>query len=287
MARSTSLALPITFLVISIASIPTGAALAKRVFPIVGAEGVTAMRLGFSALLLLAIWRPNPKAVLDRVVLAYGVSLGAMNLMFYMAIERIPLGLAVALEFTGPLAVAMVSSRKPLDFAWIGLAVIGLGLLLPINPAAGPLDPTGVALALAAGGCWAAYILFGAKAGGRLGPGAVAVGVTIGALFTVPIGVAHAGSALLAPAILATGLAVAFFSSMLPYSLEMVALTRLPAKTFGVMMSLEPAFAAVSGMVLLHETLTPMQWSAIACIMGASFGSAITARPIPASPHPD
>ena len=279
--------LPITLLVIAMASIPSGAAIAKRIFPIVGAEGVTAMRLGIAAVLLLIVWRPHPRLLKDRVVWAYGLSLGAMNLIFYMAIARIPLGVAVALEFTGPLAVAMASSRKPLDFAWIALAVAGIGLLAPIGTGGAPLDPIGVALALTAGACWAVYIVFGAKAGGKIGPGAVSLGCLIGALFAVPIGVAHAGTDLLAPSILIAGLGVALLSSLFPYSLEMIALTRLPAKTFSVMMSLEPAFAALSGMLILHEALTPRQWCAIAAIMAASVGSAVTAKPKPVAPIPD
>ena len=261
--------LPITLLVIAMASIPSGAAIAKRIFPIVGAEGVTAMRLGIAAVLLLIVWRPHPRLLKDRVVWAYGLSLGAMNLIFYMAIARIPLGVAVALEFTGPLAVA------------------GIGLLAPIGTGGAPLDPIGVALALTAGACWAVYIVFGAKAGGKIGPGAVSLGCLIGALFAVPIGVAHAGTDLLAPSILIAGLGVALLSSLFPYSLEMIALTRLPAKTFSVMMSLEPAFAALSGMLILHEALTPRQWCAIAAIMAASVGSAVTAKPKPVAPIPD
>lgn len=285
--RKPALLVPIALLVAAMASIPSGAAVAKRVFPVVGAEGVTALRIGIAAALLLLIWRPSLKALKEPVVLAYGVSLGAMNLLFYQSIARIPLGIAVALEFSGPLAVAMANSRRPADFLWVGLAVAGIGLLLPVGPSVDALDPWGVGLALAAGACWAAYILFGKRAGGQLGPKAVSVGMLIAAVIAVPIGAAHAGAALLAPEILAAGVVVALLSSLVPYSLEMVALTRLPTRTFGVMMSLEPAFAALSGLVLLHEALTPRQWAAIACIMAASIGSAATARVGPPSPQAD
>jgi inner membrane transporter RhtA len=274
-------------LVLAMASIPGGAAVAKRVFPVVGAEGVTALRIGIAAALLLIIWRPNLSVLKQPVVLAYGVSLGIMNLVFYQAIARIPLGVAVALEFSGPLAVAMAASRKPMDFVWVALAIGGIGLLLPVGTRVDALDPVGVALALAAGGCWAAYILFGKRAGGQLGPKAVSVGMLVAALIAVPVGVAKAGTGLLAPDILMAGAAVALLSSLFPYSLEMVALTRLPTRVFGVMMSLEPAFAALSGLILLHEALTARQWTAIACIMAASIGSAATARMGEPSPHAD
>jgi inner membrane transporter RhtA len=195
-----------------------------------------------------------------------------MNFVFYMALRTIPLGIAVALEFTGPLAVALAGSRRRSDFVWVTLAGGGLLLLLPIDPKATALDPVGVLFALAAGFCWALYIVFGQKAGRAHGPTASTWGMLVAASFTVPIGVAQAGRALLDPSILTKGLAVAVLSSALPYTLEMIALRRLATRTFGTLMSLEPAVAALAGLLVLHERLTPIQWGAIAAVMIASVG---------------
>jgi inner membrane transporter RhtA len=165
------------------------------------------------------------------------------------------------------------------DFLWVSLAAIGIAALLPLGLTSAPLAPAGVAFALAAGGCWALYILFGRKAGSVHGGTTVACGTLIGALVIVPIGAADAGAALLSPAVLPTACALALLSSALPYSLEMFALTRLPTRTFGVLMSLSPALGALSGLVFLGERLTPLQWAAVGCIMLASGGTAATSRP--------
>jgi inner membrane transporter RhtA len=204
--------------------------------------------------------------------------MGVMNLVFYMALRTIPLGVAVAVEFTGPLAVALFSSRRPVDFAWIVLAVIGLLLLLPLHGTAHALDPAGVMYALAAGVCWALYIVFGQKAGATHGGDAVTLGIAIGALVAVPVGVMHAGGALFSPALLPLGLGVAVLSSMLPYSLEMIALTRMPARTYSVLVSLEPAVAALAGAAFLGERLDTLQWLAVAAIIAASAGASMSAR---------
>jgi inner membrane transporter RhtA len=270
--------LAIGALLISMASYQCGAAVAEQLFPHVGAQGATAFRLGLSALILLAIRRPWRTVQRDadwRALWGYGLSMGAMNLVFYMALRTIPLGIAVALEFTGPLAIALFSSRRALDFAWIALAVIGLLLLLPLRGQAHALDPVGVLYALAAGVGWALYILFGQKAGATHGGDAVTLGIAIGALVAVPAGIAHAGATLFMPAWLPFGLGVAILSSILPYSLEMVAMTRLPARTFSVLLSLEPAIAALAGVVFLGQKLDALQWLAITAIIAASAGAAI------------
>lgn len=234
---------PILLLVIAMISIQSGASLAKSLFPLVGAQGITSLRLGIGTLILFVIfkpWRMRFAAGSRLPLLIYGVALGGMNFLFYLSLKTVPLGIAVALEFTGPLAVAMFSSRRPVDFIWVGLAVLGLWFLLPLGHNIGTIDLFGAACALGAGACWALYIISGQKAGGDHGPGTVAVGSLIAALVFCPIGVAYNGLALFDPAILPVALAVAILSTALPYSLEMVALTRLPTRTFGTLMSLNP-----------------------------------------------
>jgi inner membrane transporter RhtA len=275
-------AMPLIAILVAMISVQGGASYAKNLFPVVGAQGTTALRLGIASILLAAVLRPW-RARIDRTsagpLIGYGLSLGAMNMMFYLSLRTVPLGIAVALEFLGPLAVAMLSSRRAIDFAWIGLAVAGLAVLLPIGPNMHGVDPGGALLALGAGVGWAFYIVFGQRAGAVHGAQTTALGTIIAALVVVPVGIAHAGSGLLAPAVLLSGLIVAILSSALPYTLEMAAMTRLPANTFGTLMSLEPAVAALAGLVLLGETLTIVQWLAIAAVMLASAGTALTSRP--------
>ncbi|WP_296946581.1 DMT family transporter [uncultured Massilia sp.] len=256
-----------------------GAAFAKHLFPQVGSDGVTALRVGLSALLLMLAMRPwrMPPARADIPDIAiYGVTLGCMNLLIYHAFARIPIGIAVAIEVTGPLAVVVLSSRRPRDLAWVACAALGLWLLLPLEGAA-RLDPRGVAFALGAALCWALYIVFGKRASVLQGGHAVAWGMLAAALFTVPFGAAHAGGALLAPDVLGLGLAVALLSSALPYTLEMMALKRLPRRVFGILVSSAPAVAALAGFLVLGERLGALQWLAIALVVAASAGSAGTA----------
>ena len=274
--------LPIILLLIAMTSIQSGASLAKGLFPVIGATGTTALRLGLAALILCVLMRPwQAKLTLKscRSLLAYGLSLGGMNVLFYLSLKTIPLGIAVALEFTGPLGLALLSSRRLLDFAWIVLAVFGLWLLLPTGQSDVALDPMGMALALAAGLCWALYIVFGQKAGAEHGKQTVALGTLVAALLVFPIGLWQAGCSLFSLDLLPIALAVAVLSSALPYSLEMVALTRLPARTFSILMSMEPAIAALSGLLFLSERLTLTQWLAISAIILASAGAAATIKP--------
>ena len=256
-----------------------GAACAKQLFPQVGSEGVTALRVGLSALLLLVAMRPWRMALTRRGALdiaVYGVTLGCMNLLIYRAFALIPIGVAIAIEVTGPLAVVLLSSRRRRDVAWVACAVLGLWLLLPLHGASA-LDPRGVAWAAGAALCWALYIVFGKRASTLQGGQAVAWGMLAAALFTVPIGVAHAGAALLDGPVLAVGLAVALLSSALPYTLEMMALKRLPRRVFGILVSSAPAVGALAGFFVLGERLGAVQWLAIAFVMLASGGSAATA----------
>jgi inner membrane transporter RhtA len=211
----------------------------------------------------------------------YGLTLGIMNLCFYMALRTIPLGIAVALEFLGPLAIALFGSRRLLDLLWVGLVVAGLALLLPYSTHTQALDTVGVLFALGAAVGWATYILLGRRAGAAFGNDAVALGSAIGALVAVPVGVMYAGSALFTLAALPLAIGVAILSSALPYSLEMLALTRLPARTVGILVSVEPAMGALLGLMFLDEHLSAFQWLAIAAIIAASIGAVFSARKAP------
>lgn len=266
-------------LVAAMVSIQSGAAVASGLFPLVGPAGVTALRLMFGTVMLAVALQPW-KARLDRnnwrPVVAYGVVLGLMNLLFYEALARIPLGVAVALEFTGPLALSALISRRPLDLFWVVLAAAGLLLLTPWT-GVDALDPLGVLFALGAGGCWAAYIVAGRRAGAAHGARATALGCAIAALTVAPFGIAQAGEALLSPAVIVPALGVAVLSTAIPYTLEMVVLGRMPMRVFGVLMSLEPAIAAIAGFLLLHQMLTLPQLAAIAAVTAASAGVAVTA----------
>ena len=284
LSRTSSVWMPVAVILIAMLSIQSGASLAKSLFPLVGAPGVTALRIALGTLILVVIfkpWRLRFKKEQRLPLLLYGLALGAMNYMFYLSIQTIPLGIAVALEFTGPLAVALFSSRRPVDFIWVVLAMLGLWFLLPLGQSVAQIDLTGAALALGAGACWAVYILTGQRAGEEHGPATVALGSLIAAIIFVPLGMAQATESIWQWSILPVGLAVAILSTALPYSLEMIALTRLPTRIFGTLMSMEPALAAISGMVFLGETLTFTQTLALCSIIAASMGSTLTMRPEP------
>ena len=266
----------------SLVSLAVGTSFAKSLFPALGAEGTSAYRIVFAMLMLMAVFRPWRRqwGWADALPLGlYGVTLGVMNLLFYSAIKTIPFGVAIAIEFTGPLAVAIWTSKKASDWLWVVLAATGLALLLPLpgTDAATALDPLGMGLALAAGFCWALYIVFGQRVAMRYGSMATPMGMLAAALVVAPVGVFHAGSALLDPQWLMAGLAVALLSSAIPYALEMFSLNHLPKNTFSILLSLEPAVGALAGWLVLSERLTLLQGLAIAMVMAASMGTAWSA----------
>lgn len=287
-SSSSSAALPFAALLLSLVSLTAGASLAKQLFPLVGPAGATALRLGFAALTLALVFRPwrrgldGPRAPLAL----YGATLGVMNLSFYSSLAYIPLGVAIAIEFTGPLAVAVFTSRRRLDFAWIALALAGLALLLPWREAEAALDWRGIGLALLAGACWAVYILAGKRVGAHYGASAAAWGTLAGAILVAPLGVWHAGPAIWEPHVLALGFGVALISSAIPYTLELVALRALPANTFSTLLSAEPAIGALMGMLVLGERLTGTQWLAIGTVIAASMGAAWSSRAAPVGEPP-
>ena len=260
------------------ASFQLGASFAVRLFPLIGPQATAALRMAGAAGILLitsAPWRGVSRRGPWAGVIAYGLALGGMNTLFYMALKTLPLGIAVAIEFIGPLGVAMAASRRPLDLVWVALALAGLLLLLPVGLTRG-VDLTGALLALAAGACWAAYIVFGRKAGEAHGARATGLGLIIAALVFFPPQLALHGAALFSLEVLPIAALVALLSSALPYSLEMFALTRMPTRVFGTLMSLEPAVGAVAGLTLLGQQLSVLQWLGMAAVMAASAGAAVS-----------
>ncbi|WP_308601853.1 EamA family transporter [Massilia sp. Dwa41.01b] len=264
----------------SMVSVNIGAAFAKTLFPWSAAPASPPCASGSRP----ACWRHfgvpgrvRPARADAFNLLVYGLMLGCMNLTIYAAFARIPIGVAIAIEVTGPLALVLLSSRRPRDVAWVACAAVGLWLLLPLRAGVAGLDPIGVAWALAAAVCWAMYIVFGKRVSTLRGGHAVAWGMLVASCLAVPTGLAQAGSVLLTPDVLAIGLAVAVLSSILPYSLEMMALARLPRRVFGILVSAGPAIGALAGWTVLGEMLTTVQWLAIGLIIVATAGSAATA----------
>lgn len=272
---------PYAALLAGMITLSVGTSIAKALFPHVGAAGTIAYRVGFSAMLLLAVWRPwrRQYSGADWIAVAkFGIAIGMMNLCFYLSLRTIPLGIALAIEFLGPLGVALHSARRARDFGWLGLTVFGLLLLLPLDGgAAQRLDPLGVALAAAAAVFWALYIIFGRRTAHLHAGHSVALGMSVAAVLVVPIGIASAGAAMFDPRLIALGLMVAVASSAIPYSLEMIALKRIPARVFGTMLSIEPAFGAMAGFLFLSEALSLRQMVAIGCVVLASAGTVMTA----------
>jgi inner membrane transporter RhtA len=248
-----------------------GAVIAVSLFDELGPAGAACLRLAIAAIILLAVWRPRLTGDL-RLAAAFGVALGLMNWSFYEAIARIPLGVAVTIEFAGPLLVGVIGSRRPLDVVWVALAAVGIVVL--VDPAGGSMDPVGVGFALAAGACWMAYIYLSKRTGAAFpGGSGLALAMAVGALIVLPAGVIQANGALAEPDLLGSALVVALLSSVLPYSLELEALRRLPEAVFGVLMSLDPAIAALVGFVALGQDLGARELVAIAMVVVASIGA--------------
>ncbi|MFI1363053.1 EamA family transporter [Streptomyces griseochromogenes] len=259
-------------------SVQFGGALAVTLMPRAGALGVVTLRLLAAAIVLLVVCRPRLRGHSRTdwgTVLVFGITMGAMNGLFYEAVARIPLGPAVTLEVLGPLALSVLASRRAINALWAGLALAGVFLLG--GGGFSDLDPIGVAFALGAGAMWASYIVFSARTGRRF-PQAdgLALAMAIAALLFLPLGIADAGSRLLDPGTVALGSAVALLSSVLPYTLELLALRRLPASTFAILMSLEPALAATAGFLILGQALSAAEAAAIALVIAASIGAVRT-----------
>jgi Predicted permease, DMT superfamily len=265
---------------VSLVSMQVGAALAKTIFPLVGPEGIAALRIGIAVILLGVVLRPWRLQVERKHWLGlflYGVTIGAMNLLIYRAFYYIPVGIAISIEVLGPLAVALLASRRKIDLLWIAFALLGLALL-PFGKASGGLDLRGVAFTLAAALCWGIYIMVGSKVA-IYGSRGVAVGMALASIIILPFGFVHAGMALFQPYVLAFGLVIAVLSGTLPFLLDIYALKSLPRNIFGILMSASPAISAIAGLVILHEQLSIIQWGGIAAITVACFGTtAISAR---------
>ena len=267
-------------LIMAIASLQVGGALAVELFKHLGPLGTVSLRVSIAAVILLLLGRPR----LDQQIRAhwfplalFGLSIAGMNVCIYEAFARIPFGAAVTIELIGPLSLSVLFSRQVRDFVWAGLAIIGVLLLTPLTGASP--DPVGVWYALAAGVCWAAYARLGALVGSRLPGGkGLTVGITVAACVMLPLGIWSAGAALLKPSLLAVGCLIALASTVIPFSLEFEALRRLPARTYGILVSLDPAAAAMTGAVLLHQPLTLRTLAAVVCVVIAAVGVTLTAR---------
>lgn len=284
-AASPGLGAPVLLVLGSMTSLQLGAAVASNLFDDVGAAGASAMRLGFAALILLAWSRPRVRAWSPerrRAALVLGVAMAIMNSAFYVAVDRLPLGAAITIEFLGPLGLAVVLTRRWKEVVWVVLAVggvvaLGLGQHGSVGES---LDPIGVVAALIAGGCWAAYIVVGSRlATTEPGVDALAAASAVAAVLVVPVGIGVAGTALADPRVLALGVLMAVFASVIPYSFEIRALERMPKRTFSILVSLEPAIGALVGAVLLDQRLAPLSWAGVACVVLAGIGATATAPP--------
>lgn len=265
----------------SILSLTVGTSYGKHLFAVVGAQGTATFRVVFASVILLCVWRPWRMSLpmkSAKAIALYGATLGLMNLSFYMSLATLPLGIAIAIEFTGPLTVAIIASRRPIDFLWIAFAILGLGLLLPITPSAASISPIGVAYALLSAVLWALYIVFGKRVGNIHAGQSTSLGMLVASLVVLPFGIARAGAELINPALLGPAIALAILSSAIPYSLEMFALQRMPKNTFGILCSMEPAVGAVAALFILGEQLTVLQWIAISAIILASVGTSLSAK---------
>ncbi|MER6582412.1 EamA family transporter [Nonomuraea sp. NPDC001023] len=268
---------PSSLVLLSIVSVQLGAAFAKNLFAVLPPSAVVFLRIAAGGLIMAAVARPKLRGLGWRdwaVGAGFGLTLALMNLSYYEALSRLPMGVAVAIEFLGPLGVAVAASRRRLDLAWIGLAGLGVALLAPWGQQASAAWWLGIGFALVAGACWAAYILLSAAAGRRFpGTTGLSFAMIVSTLVIAPVGVTTGGADLLQPSLLLIGLGVGLLSSVIPYSLELHALRRMPKHVFGILMSLEPAVAALAGVLVLGEVLHVQQWAAIVCVVAASLGS--------------
>ncbi|MBO7704749.1 MULTISPECIES: EamA family transporter [Acinetobacter] len=269
-------------LLIAMLSLQSSGSLAKVLFDQFPILTVSAMRLLLGSIILAVlfkIWQVDFKQVKYKAILSYGFALAGMNLLFYLSIARLPLGIAVSFEFIGPLSVALFYAKQRFDFVWVGLAILGLVLLFPFDQAAQPLDPLGIAFALGAGACWALYIVAGQRPSGVSGNHTVCLGMFVGMLILMPLALfSGLPTNVFEPSNLIYFVALAVLASALPFSLEMIALRNLTALSFGTLMSLEPAIAALSGFVFLGEQLLWSQWLALSVIIMASIGCTYTAQ---------
>lgn len=274
----------------SIASVQFGAAFADKLFAQAGPGGVVLLRLALSAVVLGLASRPSLRGRRREdllVAVAFGLVLGGMNWSFYEALNRLPLGVAVTIEFTGPLAVAVAGSRRALDLVWVALAGGGVALLAVRGDHNG-IEPLGVAFALVAAACWASYILLSKRVGAAFAQlDGLAIALVVGTVLVLPAGVVQGGDALLRPAVVAGGFAVAMLSSLIPYSLEIIALRRISPAAFGLLMSLEPAFAALAGVIVLGEAITGVLLLAIVMVAVASVGTTVTSPRHPVATSDD
>lgn len=268
---------PVPAVILAIISVQGGAAIAKGIFPALGAASTSALRIVLSAIILFIYNRPSLKYLSNaqwKAVSLYGLTLGAMNLVFYFAIARIPLGLGVTLEFIGPLVLAIAGSKRILDFLWVILAAAGIALIAPWS--GNGVDLFGAFLALLAGGFWAGYIVMGGKISKIMDDGkAVTIGMLFASALVLPVAIFDGFLTKVQPHFLLTGLALALLSSAIPFTLEMKALKKMPAKTFSILMSLEPAAAALSGLIFLHEYLSVNEWIAVGLVIIASGGATL------------
>ncbi|GAA4220617.1 inner membrane transporter RhtA [Streptosporangium album] len=281
--RAASDAIPPSGLVLlAILSVQVGAGFAKDLFSQLPPSAVVFLRIATGALVMGVVARPRLKGLTRLDVglgVAFGVTLGVMNLSFYEALARLPMGIAVAIEFLGPLGVAVAASRRRLDLLWVGLAASGVVLLAPWGTTVSRISWAGIGFALVAAVCWAGYILLSAAVGQRF-PGTTGLSFAMIASFLLiaPVGIGTGGAELLRPEILLIGLGVGLLSSVIPYSIELEALRRMPKQVFGILMSLEPAVAAVVGLLVLGEVLQVREWAAIGCVVVASVGATRSAR---------
>lgn len=276
---------PVVLVLLAVVSVQFGGALAATLLPLVGVAGSVALRLGIAAIVLLAVARPRLRGRSRAdwgVVVGFGAALAAMNTSFYASLERLPIGVAVTIEFTGPLLLAAALSRRAIDLLAVGFAAVGVVLIAEVATVDwAHLDLIGIGLALLAGACWAGYIVLSGRAGARFeGIEGLALAMGVAALAVGPVGVVTAGEALWHAETLLRGLGIALLSSILPYSLELLALRRLDARVFGTLLSLEPAVAGLAGLVLLGQRLAPIQLVGMALVVAAS--GAVTRRKDPA-----